>query len=213
MSSQTKRIFFGALLVLAGGVFLVQQIFNIPVGTLFIALIFAAGGAVFLYLLINDRQKWWAAIPGFTLLGLGVLIACGDLFPRFSDRFGGSIFLGFIALSFLVVELLNPAQWWPIIPAGVLATVALVAGLRDGGLIASVLFMGIGATFVLINFLPVGREQKWVWIPGGICLGLGVVILVTSGALLNTAAGWFFALLFIAGGAYLVIRSATKKEQ
>ena len=66
MSNQAKRLFFGVLLVLAGGVFLLQQIFNIPIGGLFIALLFAAGGAIFLYVLIQDQRKWWAAIPGFT---------------------------------------------------------------------------------------------------------------------------------------------------
>lgn len=211
MSSQTKRLFFGVLLVLAGGVFLLQQIFSIPIGGLFIALLFAAGGAIFLYVLMQDHQKWWAAIPGFTLLGLGALIACGELFPVFSNQFGGSIFLGFIAISFLVVLLLNRGQWWPIIPCGVLATLAVIAGMRGNGWAqGSLFFLGVGATFILISFLPSGKNEKWVWIPGGICLGLGVLIMVTSGAMVDSILGWIWALGFVAVGAYLVIRSLKK---
>lgn len=212
MSSQTRRIFLGVLLVLAGAVFLIQQIFSIPIGGLFVALIFAAGGAVFLYVLLSDRRKWWAAIPGFTLLGLGALIATGELFPVFSSRFGGSIFLGSIAISFLVVLLLNPDQWWPIIPAGTLATLAVVAGIMNNGWASGVIFfLGIGLTFILINFLPSGKNQKWVWIPGGICLGLGMLILVTTGLLVESVFGWILALAFIAFGGFLVVRSLLKK--
>jgi hypothetical protein len=213
MSGQIKRIFFGALLVLAGVVFLLQQIFNIPIGSLFIALLFAAGGAAFLFVLFSDTQKWWAAIPGFTLLGLGALIGSAEIFPRFADRFGGSLFLGFIALSFLVVLYLNHTHWWPIIPAGVLATLAIVAGIRNAGAVpGAVFFLGTGATFALISALPVGKKEKWVWIPAGILMALGIFILAVSGDLLNSAAGWVFALGFVAAGVYLVIRSVVKKE-
>lgn len=213
MNDQTKRIILGALLILAGAVFLLQQIFSIPIGGLFIALLFAAGGAVFLIILLRDRTKWWAAIPGFVLLGLGVLIGTGELFPAFSNRFGGSIFLGFIALAFLIVLLLNPGQWWPVIPAGVLATLALVAGMRGGGWAqGAIFFLGLGATFILIKFLPAGKKEKWVWIPGGICLGLGLLVAVTSGALADSFLGWVGAAVFMVFGAYLVIRSLVKKE-
>ena len=41
MKGISKNIFLGVLLVLAGIIFLVQQLFNIPIGSLFIALLFA----------------------------------------------------------------------------------------------------------------------------------------------------------------------------
>jgi len=105
------------VLILVGVLFLLQQVFSIPFGGLFVALLFAAGGAVFLYFLVKDRSKWWAAIPGFVLLGLGALIG-SSLLPGVGNRIGGSIFLAFIGLGFLVVYLLRKDQWWPIIPAG-----------------------------------------------------------------------------------------------
>lgn len=212
MSDQTKRIFLGVLLIAAGGFFLLQQIFQIPFGGLFIGLLFALAGAVFLFFLVQDRAKWWAAIPGFTLLGLGALIGLSALFPEVGRRIGGSIFLGFIALGFLVVYLLQTSQWWPIIPAGVLFTLALVAGLPGGELGGSVFFLGVGATFALLGLHPMGKKDKWPWIPAGICLALGVLILALSGALVGTVAGWVWALAFLLIGGFLVVRAIIKKE-
>lgn len=212
MSDQTKRILLGLLLIAAGGFFLLQQIVDIPFGGLFIGFLFALAGGVFLYFLIQDRNKWWAAIPGFTLLGLGALIALSSVFPELGRRFGGSVFLGFIGLAFLVVYLLQKTQWWPIIPAGVLFTLAVVAGLPGGELGGAVFFLGVGATFAVLGLHPMGKADKWPWIPAGICLALGVLILVLSGALVGTVAGWIWALAFLLVGGYLVVRTLVKKE-
>ncbi len=213
MSDQSRRIFLGVVLILLGALFLLQQVFSIPFGGLFIALLFAAGGAVFLYFLIKDRSKWWAAIPGFVLLGLGALIAVSALLPEIGNRFGGSIFLGFIGIGFLVVYLLRTDQWWPIIPAGVLFTLAVVAGIRGGGELAGALFfLGVGGTFAALGLHPMGKTEKWPWIPAGICIALGVLILALSGALVQTAAGWIWALVLILGGGFFVVRALTRKE-
>lgn len=213
MSNQSKRIFLGGMLILVGVLFLLQQIFSIPFGGLFVSLLFAGGGAVFLYLLIQDRSKWWAAIPGFVLLGLAALIASSKLFPEFGNRFGGSVFLGFIALGFLVVYLLRTDQWWPIIPAGVLFTLAVVAGTRGGGQLGgAIFFLGVGATFAALGFHPMGKTEKWPWIPAGICIALGVLILALSGALVDTFGGWVWALILIIAGGFFVVRALIRKE-
>lgn len=212
-SEKTKRLFLGAVLVLAGIIFLLQQIFNISIGGLFIALLFAAGGAAFFYVFFKNREKWWALIPGFTLLGLAALIASGELFPAVSNRFGGSIFLGAIALSFVTIYLIRPIHWWPIIPAGVLTTLAIVAGIRGNGMAQGALFfLGVGATFALIALLPAGKKEKWAWIPAGILLAFGILLLVGSGALINSFLGWVWALAFVAVGVFFIVRSFTRKE-
>lgn len=214
MNKRNPRIIIGVFLILAGAFFLVQQLFNFPMAALFVALLFAAAGAVFLYIVIQDHNKWWALIPGFTLVGLGMLIAVGKYLPVVGGRFGGAIFLGMIALSFLCIRIIKTDHWWPIIPAGVLATLAIITVIpgKYGLLIPAVLFMGIGATFGVVGLMPVGKQEKWPWIPAGICLGIGLIFLLSSGALFNTAFGWVWALAFILGGAYLVIRSLVKKS-
>lgn len=214
MKNLSKQALFGSLLVLAGLVFLVQQIFHLPIGGLFVSMFFLAGGIVFLYVVLVNKEHWWALIPGSTLVGLAVLIACGDLAPHFTDKFGGSIFLGSIALGFIGVYLLKPSNWWAVIPAGAVATIALVAGIQNGhGMLqGGVFFLGIGATFAALGLLPNLKTEKWPWIPAAVCFVLGTLILIGSGALVNSIFGWIWAIAFVAAGVYLVVRSFMKKE-
>ena len=212
MSEQFKRILLGVLLILAGGVFLLQQFLHIPIGSLFIALLFIAAGAVFLFMLLKNRERWWVVIPGFTLIGIGLLIGADRIFPGMDGGIGGMIFLGSIAVSFLVVYLLKPDQWWPIIPAGVLATLALVAGIQVGGMAkGGIFFLGLGATFAVLGLLPVGKKEKWPWIPAAILLVFGFLLLAGSGVLLHSIAGWVWALILIAVGAFFILWSILKK--
>ena len=145
MNISTRRIFFGAALILLGGLFLFQQLFHLQfhVGAIIVAMVFALAGLGFLYVMSSKRDNWWAAIPGMVLLGLGVLIAASEFYPHFANQFGGSLFLGFIGLAFLVVLLLRHEAWWAVIPAGVLFTLALVAGVTqflENGLVSGAIF-------------------------------------------------------------------------
>lgn len=214
MNDNSKRFLFGGLLVLAGVIFILQQLFNWSIGGVFISMLFAAGAFVFLFVYLSDRSKWWALIPGFTLLGLAAIIATGDLFPRFSGRFGGAIFLGCIAMAFILIFVTRRDFWWAVIPAGVLTTLAIMTAIPSGnGLFTGgFFFLGIGATFGLLGLLPVGKKDKWPWIPAAICLVLGTLILIGSGALVNSIFGWIWAGLFLVAGIYLVVRTLTKKE-
>ncbi len=209
---KNHQVLFGSLLVLAGIVFLLQQIFHLPMGALFVSMFFAAGGIVFLYVVVTNRKNWWTLIPGCTLLGLATLIAGSEFFPRFIDQFGGTVFLGSIALSFIGVLILEPHNWWAVIPAGVLSTIALIAGIRDGNgmLQGGLFFIGIGATFAVVGLLPVGKKEKWPWIPAAICFVLGTLIMIGSGALANTIFGWVWAIGFLGVGVYLIARSFIK---
>jgi hypothetical protein len=214
MKKLSKQALIGSLLVLAGIVFLLQQIFQLPIGGLFVSMFFLAGGLIFLYVVMVNKEHWWALIPGSTLVGLAVLIACSDLAPRFTDKFGGSIFLGAVALGFVGVYLLKPSNWWAVIPAGAVSTIALVAGIQSGhGMLqGGVFFLGIGATFAALGLLPNLKTEKWPWIPASVCFVLGTLILVGSGALINSIFGWIWAVGFVAAGVYLVVRSFMKKE-
>lgn len=216
MSNTAKRIFAGIALIIVGGLFLVQQIFHLPIhlGGVLVASIFALAGLVFLYVLYTNRENWWAAIPGFVLLGLGALIASGELFPVFANRFGGSLFLGSIGLAFLVVYLIKRENWWAIIPMGVLFTLALVAGVAQYNGMASgaMFFLGIAATFAVLGLMPIGRNEKWPWIPAGICTILGTMLLLGSGAFLNSITGLVWPVILVLGGGFLIVRTFLKKN-
>lgn len=217
MNTSTRRIFFGIGLILVGGLFLVQQLFHLPihVGSLMIALIFALAGLMFLYVMTRRRDNWWAAIPGLVLVGLGALIASAEIFPSFASQYGGALFLGFIGLAFLVVLLVTHENWWAVIPAGVLFTLALVTMVAqfNGFAAGATFFLGIGLTFAIVGMMPIGRLEKWPWIPAGICLVLGTLLLMGSGSFISSPLGIIWPAILVLGGGYLIVRSVLKKNE
>jgi hypothetical protein len=177
MRRYDPRLVFGALLVLAGLLSLLDAVGVISNGGgIFWGLIFAAGGLFFLYMLINNRENWWAAFPAFTLLGL----ALASFLPDSLEAFSGLVFFAGISLGFFWVYFTGTDRWWAIIPAGVLLTLGVVSsldavsGMETGGLF----FLGLGLTFILVAVLPGGSGRSWALIPG--------VILLLFGALLGT---------------------------
>jgi hypothetical protein len=219
MNTQTKRVFFGFALILLGGLFLVQQLFNLPIhiGSVIVAMFFLLAGLAFLYVLSsNTANNWWAAIPGMVLIGLGVLIASSEFLPEFGNVYGGSLFLGFIGLAFLLVLLIKPQNWWAVIPAGVLFTLAGVAGMNhffsNGFATGSIFFLGIGLTFAVVGLMPVGRAEKWPWIPAGICVVMGTLLMIGSGELVNSVFGFIWPAILVLGGGYMIVHSLINKK-
>lgn len=195
------RLLIGILLVLGGLLSLldVQGVIS-NAGGIFWGLILAAGGLVFLYILLNDRSNWWAAFPGFTLLGL----AASAFLPESLEAFDGLVFFLGISTAFWWVYFSDRAQWWAIIPAGVLLTLGIVsalddaAGLETGGLF----FIGLGITFLLVAWLSREGSRSWALIPG--------ILLLLFGAILGTPffglADYFWPAALILLGGFFVFR-------
>ena len=65
------RVLVGAVLILGGALMLLDRIGILKGATgYFWAGVLALGAAIFLYNFFVDRNKWWAAIPGFALAGM-----------------------------------------------------------------------------------------------------------------------------------------------
>lgn len=175
-----KRINFnvlaGALLVVLGALMLLENLQVIPRATgMFWGALFVVGGGMFLYFMAgNMRTRWWAAIPGFTLLGLGLQ----NFLPEAWGNLGGAFFLGALGLGFFAVYLTDRARWWGLIPGGTLSTLAVIAGVGDAGLDAgSLLFVGLGLTFLLVGVLPTpGGRMTWAFIPAAALILLGAFL-------------------------------------
>ena len=78
----------------------------------------------FLVVFLRDRAQWWALIPAYVLLAVGLmvgLIAAGVL----TELLIPAYVMFAIAIPFLVVFALNPKQWWPLIPGGIMAVIGL----------------------------------------------------------------------------------------
>jgi len=200
-----SRILWGGLLVLAGVLFLVQNLGLFRIGELFWVVLLALGALFFLSIFLQNKANWWALIPGLTLISLGIIVLMNWITPDHSERWSGSIILAGIGLSFALIYLVARQNWWAIIPAGVLFTLAVIAGLEEffpalGT--AGLFFLGLGLTFALVALLPNPQgDMRWDWIPGGILLLVGSIFLVAGGNLLVYV---WPVILILAGGLFIV---------
>jgi hypothetical protein len=207
MKILTSRIFWGLLLILGGVLFLLQNLNVFEGGALFWMIVLAFLGVLFIAVFVSNRLNWWALIPGIILIAVAILIGLTTYVEGFNENLGGAIVLGGIGLSFLLVYLVNHAHWWAIIPAGVLFTIAAVAGLSENipeAEIGGIFMIGLGLTFALVALLPNPHgRMSWAWIPASILALIGIFIDLASGALLVYV--WSIA-LFVAGG-YMIFRA------
>jgi len=208
----SSRVFWGLVLVI-GGALLLLDTFGVFKGSdLFWTIISAIAGVLFLSVYFTNHAHWWALIPGIIFLAIAATIGLNAFLPGFSAaNLGGTIVLGGIGLSFLLVYLAEHRNWWAIIPAGVMATLAVVAVLDAGSAKAAsggIFFLGLGVTFGLVAVLPTSVGQmRWAWIPAAILGIFGLLILLAAEAYINYV--WPSALIL--AGLLLVIRSVVRK--
>ncbi len=186
-----SRFLWGGLLIVGGILFLLQNLLDFQFGSLFWALVFGLGALFFLSVFISNRMNWWGLIPGITLLGIALVIALDAFAPELGSLLSGTIILGGIGLSFLVVYLLNREFWWAIIPAGVLLSLAVALAvddfLPDTGFVA-LFFIGMALTFAVVARVPTPEgKMQWAWIPAGVLGIIGVAFGAFSGSLMAYA--------------------------
>ena len=213
LARDNKQLLWGVLLIALGGFFLLQVTGILgALSDLFWSLAFGAAGAAFLYVFLTGlHTRWWAAIPGFTLLGLAATVFYSRFAPPMLSGMTGAIFLGSIGAGFLAIFVTNPRQWWAIIPGGALFSVAGVAAIDVLPFRfinpASVLFIGLGLTFGMLGLLStyLGQNLRWAYIPAAILLVLGLVVVTPFVGSL----AWLWPLALIGAGAYLILRRPT----
>jgi hypothetical protein len=202
----SSRILWGIILIIGGILLLLDTFGYIHGGSLFWTIVLALAGLLFVALYVTQHEHWWALIPGIIFLAIATTVGLNAFLPGFGDSsIQGTMILGGIGLSFLCVYLADRGNWWAIIPAGVMATLAIVAipvvsdtALTSGG----IFFLGLGITFALVALLPnsVG-PMRWAWIPAGILGVFGILLVISAENLINYI---WPALLIIGGGALLV---------
>lgn len=209
MKSSQSRLLVGLLLVASGALFLLQNlnIIRLPdLGELFLAAFFGLGALAFLAVYITNRAHWWALIPGSALAGIAGILFLEWLSPALEAAIGGPLFLGAMAVGFLLIYLTERQQWWTLMPGGIMLTLAVVAGVDSlfGGNVGGVLFfVGLAATFGLVSIVPTEHgRQRWALIPAGVSL---VLALITAASML-TFVDYIWPLALILLGAYLLFR-------
>jgi hypothetical protein len=78
----------------------------------------------FLYVFLRDRAQWWALIPAYVLLVIGVMVGLieGGIL---SDLLIPAYVMFAIAIPFLGVYARNTQHWWALIPGGVLGAMGI----------------------------------------------------------------------------------------
>jgi len=208
---RTSRIRFwlsiitGILLVAAGVIFLLGNLEIITVDwEVIIGPVFGIAGLVFLVVFMLNTDNWWALLPAFVLMAIGIIIFMDNTMPAASDLWSGAVFLGLLGLSFLLIYIFHREHWWAIIPSGVLLTLAGVTLVSETDYAGGLFFLGMALTFGLIYFLPKpSGKSRWALYPAAILLAVGVLVTLGEANVLNYV--WPLALL-IAGG-YVLYRS------
>lgn len=209
MKSSQSRLLVGLLLVASGALFLLQNlnIVRLPdLGELFLAAVFGLGGLAFLAIYITNRAHWWALIPASALAGIGGILFLEWLSPALEAAIGGPLFLGAMAMGFLLIYVTERQHWWALMPGGIMLTLAVVAGVDSlfGGHVGGIFFfLGLAATFGLVSIVPTEHgRQRWALIPAGVSL---VLALITAASLL-TFVDYIWPLALILLGVYLLLR-------
>jgi len=148
----------------------------------------------------KERSSLWGAV----LITAGVLLLLGNLriviLPW--QALMWPLMLGLAGLGFAMVYSGNRDQWWAIIPAGVLLTLAAVAFLEwllPWAGTSWLFFFGLAVTFGLV-WRETGHAQQWARVVAWICLGM--TLLTVLGPLLRFAV----PLALLAAGVYLLRR-------
>lgn len=197
----------GLLLVAAGIVFLLDNLDLINLDwEMLVGPMFGIGGLVFLLVFVMNVEDWWALIPGFALIGIGIIIFMSQ--QEIMESWTGAVFLGSLALAFLLIYIFHHNQWWSLIPGGVLLTLSGVTLLSDNGVLSGgVFFLGLALTFLMVYIAPKpAGKLTWALYPAAALLVVGTLATLGATNLINYV--WPLALL--AGGGYLIYRAAKK---
>lgn len=202
MKGYLWRVVAGLLIIIVGIVLLAAALGWLSLASdLWGVLAPFGGAAIFLAVWLGDTSQWWPLIPGGFLFAGGV----ASLFDLLgiADWLTGLIALGGGSLPFLYIYLRNrKANWWALIPGGILLGIAVttaLAGLIGEAWEATFVLWGIAAVFAVV-FLA-NRRNSWALIPAGVLafIGLGV-----------SPFGFSIGLLFGAGlivlGALIILR-------
>lgn len=165
--------------------------------------VLAAIALPFLALFVRNRAHWWALIPAYVLLAVGVMVGLIGL-EVLQDEFIATYVLAAIALPFLALFVRDRAHWWALVPAYVLLAVGLMVGLIGAGALEELLIPAYVMFAIAIPFfVTYGLDSRhwWALIPGGIMAVIGLAFLVAE-----AQAGFVIPAVLILIGIWMLVR-------
>lgn len=201
-----QALVWSAMLILVGVLLLIETFTDLSAWIW--VLLLAAGGLGAFALYLADRSDYGILITAYVLWAIAILVALVTL-NVLRDEGVAFYVLIVIAIPFLAVYLQNRTMWWALIPAYVLAAIAVMVGLIGLGVLADGLVPSYVMFAIAIPFFFVyvrNRAHWWALIPGGIMAAIGIGFLLTEGA-----AAIVGAVLVIAVGAWLLLRQFLRR--
>jgi hypothetical protein len=147
-------------------------------------------------------MKWLASsiFWGSLLILGGVLYLLETLGVIDIGGYYGAIIIGLGGAFFLSIFITNRANWWALIPAGTLLSLAIAVGFGNylnGAGVGGIFLVGLGLTFAVIALIPTPKGRMWwAWIPAAI---LGVIGLIASATTIDIIKFIWPAVLILGG--------------
>lgn len=181
MKLKNSNLFWGLVLVLAGAVFLAQNLGWIPdFGPQTWA--FALAGLSLLFFatyFVSGVAQWGWLLPAFICAGTAVTIFLAESGVD-ASWVAAPVLLG-VSLPFFIVYLLDRKNWWALIPGWTMLVISAVVSLEefiDGEWVATLILWGIALPFLVV-FLT-DRSRWWALIPFGVMGIVGAIPALTT---------------------------------
>ena len=182
MAKNRNNLLWGIVLIVMGGLFLLQTLGLVPVisqtfwaVSMGVACLFFIGA--YLY---AGVENWPWLFPIFITGGLALV--AGLSFTPINGVWIGSLFMAAISFPFWIIYLLDRNEhWWALIPGWATAVIALVILVSEqwaGETVGALVMWGIALPFIVVYLR--NREHWWALIPGFIMGGMGFIVLLAG---------------------------------
>lgn len=188
----------GVMLFLALTTLLVNSAGGEWVGSLFLFMLAVS----FLVVYLTNRTRTWALLVAYILGVLSIAPAMSSAGEK--GAYFGAIFLFAIAVPFFVLYFRSAANWWAIIPAGVMTVIAIITALaiagvirnqNQGGYANAILMGGIAVPFAV---LWLRHAKAWAKV-----VTIVLVLVAAASIFFVTYYNIFWPVAIILGGIYL----------
>jgi hypothetical protein len=164
----------------------------------------------FLVVFYSNRTHWWALIPAYVLLAIGIMVPLLET-NLLNDSFVATYVLATIALPFIVVYVRDRQNWWALIPAYALLAIGIMVGFIEAGWLRDLIIPAYIMFVIAIPFIYVylrDPREWWPLIPGGVMAVMGLGFLLSERSTRIVA-----PILVIAFGVLILVRQFVRTSR